>query len=157
MIPAMVQRLRFSINVQHSLKFTQISVNIAYYGRKKALHHCVNYCTTVFFQVTLFGAQFHTGQNSRDLQSPLTFLTPSPQSSFDLGLEPQIVKKTPSNKSMPFPQIKEYNSCNVRILEALLLSNTSHTYSIGKISSKRRFGFFEGFGPCLRISHPTQI
>ena len=56
---------------------------------------------------------------------------------------------------MPFPQIKEYNSCNVRILEALLLSNTSHTYSIGKISSKRRFVFFEGFGPCLRISHPT--
>ena len=28
-IPAMVQRLRFSINVQCSLKFTQISVNVA--------------------------------------------------------------------------------------------------------------------------------
>ena len=28
-IPAMVQRLRFSINVQRSLKFTQISVNVA--------------------------------------------------------------------------------------------------------------------------------
>ena len=71
----------------------------------------------------------------------------------------RLLKKTPSNKSMPFPQIKEYNSCNVRILEALLLSNTSHIYSIGKISSKRQFSgwfvFFEGFGPCLGKRNPT--
>ena len=48
-----------------------------------------------YIQATSFGGQFLTGQNSRGIQSPLAFSTLSPPSSFDLGLEPLIVKKDP--------------------------------------------------------------
>ena len=89
----MLDLLEKAFNLGHTF-----AVNTAGKYMKKLLciQHPNIYSTIVNFkmhsiQATSFGGQFLTGQSSRALQSPLTFSTRSPLSSFDLGLEPLIV------------------------------------------------------------------